>query len=70
MSDETKSLFAAAIQEHLELRRRNAVLEVEMPLANYIRTRESQSGERVEADAGSEEDDDTLATVSWPTSAA
>jgi hypothetical protein len=63
-------LFAAAIQDHLELRRQNAVLEVEMPLANYMRTLdESQRVQPVEGDAGSQEDD-TLSNVSWPSPAA
>src|SRR5262249_445251 len=30
------SLFASVIQEHLELRRRNAALEHEMPLQRYM----------------------------------
>ncbi len=33
---ETASLFATVIQEHLELRRRNAPLEHEMPLQKYM----------------------------------
>jgi hypothetical protein len=33
---DTTSLFATVIQEHLELRRRNAVLEHEMPLQKYM----------------------------------
>jgi len=33
---DTSSLFAAVIQEHLELRRRNAALEHEMPLERYM----------------------------------
>jgi hypothetical protein len=65
MSHETESLFAAAIQDHLELRRRNAVLEVEMPLANYMPSLESQPGQT----AGAQEDD-TLANASWPSPAA
>ncbi len=36
MPVETASLFAAVIQEHLELRRRNAALEHEMPLEKYM----------------------------------
>jgi hypothetical protein len=36
MPVETTSLFATVIQEHLELRRRNAVLEHEMPLERYM----------------------------------
>jgi hypothetical protein len=35
MSVETASLFAQAIQEHLELKQRNAMLEREMPLKIY-----------------------------------
>jgi hypothetical protein len=35
MSVETSSLFAQAIQEHLELKQRNALLEREMPLHVY-----------------------------------
>jgi hypothetical protein len=34
--DDTNSLFASVIQEHLELRRRNAALEHEMPLERYM----------------------------------
>jgi hypothetical protein len=33
---DTSSLFAEVIQEHLELRRRNAALEHEMPLERYM----------------------------------
>ena len=33
---DTSSLFASVIQEHLELRRRNAALEHEMPLERYM----------------------------------
>ena len=33
---DTSSLFASVIQEHLELRRRNAALEHEMPLERYL----------------------------------
>jgi hypothetical protein len=36
MSVEAPSLFAEVIQEHLELKRRNAVLEHEMPLEKYM----------------------------------
>ena len=36
MPVDTTSLFAAVIQEHLELRRRNAALEHEMPLEQYM----------------------------------
>jgi hypothetical protein len=35
MPVETPSLFAQAIQDHLELKRRNAELETEMPIHRY-----------------------------------
>ena len=35
MTVETPSLFASVIQDHLELKRRNAELEPEMPLDGY-----------------------------------
>src|SRR5215468_9773586 len=35
-ASDTSSLFASVIQEHLELRRRNAALEHEMPLERYM----------------------------------
>jgi hypothetical protein len=36
MPVDTTSVFATVIQEHLELRRRNAALEPEMPLERYM----------------------------------
>ena len=36
MGVDTPSLFAQVIQEHLELKRRNAALEHEMPLERYL----------------------------------
>src|SRR3954447_4382584 len=36
MSVDSPSLFAQVIQEHLELKRRNAALEHEMPLQKYM----------------------------------
>ena len=36
MSVESPSLFAQVIQEHIELKRRNAALEHEMPLEKYM----------------------------------
>jgi hypothetical protein len=36
MPVETASIFAQVIQEHLELKRRNAALEGEMPLEKYL----------------------------------
>jgi hypothetical protein len=35
MAVDTSSLFAQVIQEHLELKERNARLELSMPLGNY-----------------------------------
>ena len=35
MPVETPSLFSQVIQEHLELKRRNAELEGDMPLSSY-----------------------------------
>lgn len=36
MTVETPSMFAQTIQEHLELKRRNAALEHEMPIEKYM----------------------------------
>src|SRR6266404_8429876 len=36
MAVDTPSLFAQVIQEHLELKRRNAALEHEMPIERYM----------------------------------
>src|SRR5579875_47002 len=36
MAVDTPSIFAQVIQEHLELKRRNAALEHEMPLERYM----------------------------------
>jgi hypothetical protein len=36
MPVETPSLFAQVIQEHLDLKRRNAALEHEMPIEKYL----------------------------------
>jgi len=36
MAVDTPSMFAQVIQEHLELKRRNATLEHEMPLEKYL----------------------------------
>jgi hypothetical protein len=36
MAVDTSSMFAQVIQDHLELKRRNAALEHEMPLEKYI----------------------------------
>jgi hypothetical protein len=36
MAVDTSSMFAQVIQDHLELKRRNAALEHEMPLGKYL----------------------------------
>ncbi len=36
MATETASIFADVIQDHLELKRRNAALEHEMPIEKYL----------------------------------
>jgi len=36
MAVDTSSMFAQVIQDHLELKRRNAALEHEMPLEKYM----------------------------------
>ncbi len=36
MAVDTSSMFAQVIQDHLELKRRNAALEHEMPLQRYL----------------------------------
>jgi hypothetical protein len=36
MSVETSSFFAQVIQDHLELKRRNAALEGDMPISRYL----------------------------------
>jgi hypothetical protein len=51
--DEPAPTFADAIHEHLELRRRNAALEFEMPLANYLPAQRADDEE-------THEDADTL----------
>jgi hypothetical protein len=67
MPDDATSSFAAAIHDHLELRRRNAALEPEMPLASYLPPPASQEAGRVGRRAKLDEDEDTLANAVWPT---
>jgi len=62
MSDDERASFAAAIHDHLELKRRNAALEFEMPLASYLRTEARQASTKGEH-AVRLEDEDTLANV-------
>jgi hypothetical protein len=62
--------FASAIQHHLELKRRNASLEYEMPLARYLPDSGSTVGDRLDEDAGFEEADTLTSVVPvdslWP----
>ena len=53
--DNSATLFSQAIREHLELRRRNASLEFEMPLARYMSdggSAELEGGDSGEEDTG------------------
>ena len=59
MPHDSTSPFAAAIHDHLELKRRNAALELEMPLARYMPSLASGRRPGVENDAGLG-DEDTL----------
>jgi hypothetical protein len=77
MPVETPSLFAQVIQEHLELKRRNAALEHEMPLERYMsedpfenhplfKTEEQARVEDTMDGVQSIEDEPTA--LDWPTS--
>jgi hypothetical protein len=66
LSDGANTSFAAAIHDHLELKRRNAALEFDMPLENYLSGHARKSAKRIENDSWREEDEDTLPGVSWP----
>jgi len=74
MEGETTSLFTRAIQEHLELKRKNSQLEVAMPIGRYksedpfdnhplFKTEEQA---RLEETMDGMESDPTGATFSWP----
>ena len=76
MAVETPSLFTQVIQEHLELKRRNAALEHEMPLEKYMREDpfenhplfKTEEQARIEDTMGGTQtivDHET--TVDWPT---
>jgi hypothetical protein len=66
MSDDAAPSFASAIHDHLELKRRNASLELEMPLASYV-TRDGTDRVMVaDYDDGLNDDEDTVANVHWP----
>jgi hypothetical protein len=67
MSDDATFSFASAIQDHLELKRRNASLEFEMPLARYLRGNANDDGGTPVSDTDATyEDEDTVANVRWP----
>ena len=53
------SLFSQAIREHLALRRRNAALEIDMPLARYMNDERGVEPMRTAGDMHLEEDEDT-----------
>jgi hypothetical protein len=67
LADDATSTFAAAIHDHLELKRRNSALEFDMPLANYLPSHASRAVRPVEDDPALE-DEDTLPRVMWPAS--
>jgi hypothetical protein len=53
------SLFSQAIREHLELRRRNAALEIDMPLAHYMNDERSVEPAATAGDRRLNDQDDT-----------
>ena len=76
MSVETSSFFAQVIQDHLELKRRNAALDGEMPLDRYMNEDpfenhplfKSEEQARVEDTmSGVESIEATPTTLDWPT---
>ncbi|HET8606183.1 MAG TPA: hypothetical protein VFL66_04055 [Gaiellaceae bacterium] len=75
MSVETSSFFAQVIQDHLELKRRNAAIEGEMPLERYLSEDpfdnhplfKSEEQARVEDTmSGQESIVETPTSVAWP----
>ena len=77
MSVESPSLFAQVIQEHLELKRRNAALEHEMPLEKYMNDDpfenhplfKTEEQARVEDTMdGLQSIEDEATSLDWPTS--
>ena len=76
MAVESPSVFAKVIQDHLELKRRNAALEHEMPLERYISDDpfenhplfKTEEQARIEDTmSGQESIEDVPRPVSWPT---
>lgn len=66
MPDDSISPFAAAIHEHLELKRRNAALEFDLPLANYLPQRLSEAAPPPPVENAVVDDEPTLTNVRWP----
>jgi hypothetical protein len=64
--DEQITPFAVAIHDHLELRRRNAALEHEMPLVRYMQRRPSQDDEADRFREGEDTLPNVLATLRYP----
>jgi hypothetical protein len=76
MSVETSSFFAQVIQDHLELKRRNATLEREMPISQYMAEDpfdnhplfKSEEQARIEDTmTGQESIEDVPTPLAWPT---
>src|SRR5881397_4009971 len=76
MAVETPSLFAQAIQEHLELKRRNSALEPAMPLERYMHEdpfqnhplfKTEEQARLEETMDGSESIVDEPTSLDWPT---
>ena len=76
MSVETSSFFAQVIQDHLELKRRNAALEGDMPISHYLEEDpfdnhplfKSEEQARIEDTlTGRESIEDVPSPLAWPT---
>ena len=76
-SVDSPSMFAAVIQEHLELKRRNAALEHEMPIEKYMNDDpfenhplfKTEEQARVEDTMdGTQSIEDEATSLDWPTS--
>jgi hypothetical protein len=76
MSVDTSSLFAQVIQDHLELKRKNATLEGDMPLSQYMAEDpfdnhplfKTEEQARIEDTmSGQESIEDAPSPVAWPT---
>jgi hypothetical protein len=76
MSVDTSALFAQVIQDHLELKRRNAALEGNMPLSHYMAEDpfdnhplfKTEEQARIEDTmSGLESIEDAPSPLAWPT---